>query len=361
MYGRYTKGGDDTHVHVHAAPPSKEKVFGDLGVTAFVFAMLLVLVVIVIAIQTYKNANNVTTVATTTSTVAVPPSSTTSTGLVDTVVAGSVTVPGYYIGSYVTVAPPTAVMGSTPASGTYKWYQYAGSIDFTAGYWSVTINNILYVDQTSTYIANAAGSNLSNYQMLICLDPNMTTMPDSSTPYSWAANGPYCINGSSTLDTSIDSTAINFEGTGAFYGASSNTDGNAVGTQYLWANSGSITSMPTIVTYVNVPSDVTYYLFNSVLFSSPSSTVTSYNQCPFLSSISWNATRLSNPIPEATLPYSSYFAPATATPTSSSGATATTPTAASASAAYKKATFYGGGQYGNGQYAGQYGNGQYGY
>lgn len=358
MYSRYphSRGGNDAHVHVHAAAPTKDQ---QIGMSGLIIALIAILAIIVVAIMVYKNQNSVaavaTTTAATTSNVAVPTSSTTSSGFVDTVICGSTIVPGLYItnadpASAVPGAPPT-IMASTPSAGSYGYFSYVTELDFTSGYWQLTVTSTVSADQTSQYIANAPGSNLSNWQMFVAMDPNMTTIPGTSIPYSWATDGPYFINGTSTPPSSSTGTqGTNYDG-GAFISQSLNE--NMPGSANYFQYNSSLLTMPPYIIYINVPSDITYYLFNTVLFSAVNSSIISATDCPFVSNITWNATRLSNPIPEATMPYSSYFAPVAATTTGSGGgsggsatkstASVTKPTASTGASAYKKAAFYGGG------------------
>jgi hypothetical protein len=265
-------------------------------------------------------------------------SSTTSTGFVDTVVVGSAVVSAYYLmaGAGQFPIPPVTTLSAMSTTGTYGWAQYAGSIDFTAGYWLVTITSFIIADSTSTYYPYASVSNLVDFQMGLALDPAMTTVPGTSTPYNFATDYPYYINGS----TEIINGDVITSGSGGNLSAPTGT-----GWMYYPAATptGTIeSSLPTFTTYVNVPSDITYYIMGAWLFSTTSTDITAYNQCAFSNAVNWNATRLSNPIPETTMPYSSYFAPVTATPTGSGGAAAA-PTVPTGASSYKKAGFYGGG------------------
>ena len=58
MYGRYpashSKGGDDTHVHVHAPPPTKDQ---QIGMSGLIIALIAILAIIVVSIMVYKNQN----------------------------------------------------------------------------------------------------------------------------------------------------------------------------------------------------------------------------------------------------------------------------------------------------------------
>jgi hypothetical protein len=344
MYGRYPgsyqKGGDDTHVHVHAAPPTKDQ---QIGMSGLIIALIAILAIIVVSIMVYKNQNSVATTANTTaattSNVAVPMSSTTSTGFVDTVVVGTATVSAYYImtgNSATTYNFPTPTY-TTPSTIT----GYVGAVDFTSGYWQLTINNLIDVDQTSPYLDYAAGSNISDYQMFVCMDPGMTTIPGTSFPYSYATDGAFLINGASTTSSSgvvsIDYSNLPLAGYYQYSGTNSSTSLN----QFVGGTG--LMNMPPLIIYINVPSDITYYIFNWPMFATTNTAVATYTDCPFVCNYTWNATRLSNPIPETTMPYSSYFAPVTATPTGSGGAAAATPTVPTGASSYKKGKFYGGG------------------
>jgi hypothetical protein len=167
----------------------------------------------------------------------------------------------------------------------------------------------------------------------------MTTVPGTSISYNYTSNGLYFINGSTEIVNGIivnngrGSNTNPPTGTGWIY---YNTVGNAA----TGVATGTDTSVPTFTTYVNVPSDITYYLFNTCLFATTSTAINSYNQCAFSNVINWNATRLS--APKSNIPYSSYFGPTTIPPTTSGGSGSTsgsTSGSASGSASGGKSTF----------------------
>jgi len=217
-----------------------------------------------------------------------------------TVITGSETLNCYYItaGGTTLNTPPT-VNNSNGVPNA--WNQNYGIINFTPGYWMVTLYSTIMPNTSSIYYSSASTANLCNFQLGLAINPASTTTP-SGEPYNFTQNGPYWINGTdSNTIGSTNSSNINPEGTGAIR---QSPGGNSFSNNYV---GGGVLGMFPYTLYVNVPQSVTYYVQCTSLFANSSSTITSYNQCPFTNSVSWVATKLGRTKSQTVMPYSTPF------------------------------------------------------